>query len=93
MTMGSVTLLGKPIARDDVLAALRQFDSMYPDPNDYDRWLDKRNYHYALRYRGRLYPCKYILSVASGWALTEFSGGEETNSKFCGLCFEVIDKP
>jgi len=91
--MDSVTLLGRPITRDQVLAALRHFDSAYRDTNDYDRWLDKRTYKYALPHAGRLYPCKYILSVASGFDLTEFGGGRQTNSKFEGLGFEVIDKP
>ena len=91
--MDFATLLGKPITRDDVLAALRQFDAEYPDTNDYDGWLDKATYKYALRHAGRLYPCKYILSLASGWDLDRFSGGEQTNSKFRGLGFDVIDKP
>lgn len=91
--MDSVTLLGRPITRDQVLAALRDFDSAYRDTNDYDRWLDKRTYEYALRHAGRLYPCKYILSVASGFDLTKFGGGQQTNSKFQRLGFEVIDKP
>ena len=91
--MDFVTLLGRPITRDQVSAALRHFDSAYRHTNDYDRWLDKRTYKYALRHAGRLYPCKYILSVASGFDLTKFGGGQQTNSKFQRLGFEVIDKP
>ncbi|MGB3905716.1 MAG: hypothetical protein WBB22_12405 [Anaerolineae bacterium] len=95
--MDVVTLLGRPITRDDVVAALRHFDSMYPDTNDYNGWLDKRTYKYALRYavrhERRLYPCKYILSLASGFDVTEFGGGQQTNNKFRRLGFEVIDKP
>ena len=74
MSMDAVILLGTPITRDDVLVALRQFDAEYHDPNDYDRWLDKRNYQYALRHRGRLYPCKHILAEASGFDVTAFGG-------------------
>ena len=91
--MDSVTLLGRAMTREQVLAALSDFDAAYADTNDYDRWLDKRTYKYALRYAGRLYPCKYILSVASGFDLTEFGGGQQTNSKLRRLGFEVIDKP
>jgi len=91
--MDSVTLLGRAITRDQVLAALRDFDSAYRDTNEYDRWLDKRTYKYALRHAGRFYPCKYILSVASGFDVSVFGGGQQTNSKFRRLGFEVIDKP
>jgi len=91
--MDSVTLRGRAITREQVLGALRQFDSAYRDTNDYDGWLDKRTYKYAVRHDGRLYPCKHILSVASGFDLTEFGGGQQTNSKFEGLGFEVVDKP
>ena len=91
--MDLVTLLGSPITRDDVLAALRHFDAEYCETNDYDRWLDKRNYRYALRYRARLYPCKHILAEASGFDVSDFGGGQQTNSKLRRLGFEVIDKP
>jgi len=91
--MDFVTLLGRPVTRDQMLAALKDFDSAYRDTNDYDRWLDKITYKYALRHAGRLYPCKYILSVASGLDVTDFGGGQQTNSKFQRLGFEVIDKP
>jgi hypothetical protein len=91
--MDSVTLLGRTITRDQVLAALRQFDSTYRDTNEYDGWLEKGTYKYALEHAGRLYPCKYILSVASGFDVGAFGGGQQTNSKFVRLGFEVIDKP
>ncbi len=93
VAMDSVTLLGRPITRDDVLASLRRFDAEYRDTNDYDRWLDKGNYRYALRYRERLYPCKYVLAGASGLDVSDFGGGKQTNSKFTALGFDVIEKP
>ena len=93
VTVEVVTLLGKPVTRDDVLAALRRFDAEYRDTNDYDRWLDKGTYKYALQHAGRLYPCKYILSLASGWALDRFGGGQQTNRKLKALGFDVIEKP
>ena len=91
--MDAITLLGTPITRDDVLAALTHFDAEYPDTNDYDRWMDKRNYRYALRCRGRLYPCKHVLAEASGFGVSDFGGGQQTNSKFKSLGFDVIEKP
>jgi len=91
--MGSVTFLRRKVTRQDVLDALNQFDSDYSDTNDYDSWLDKGNYKYAVQHLGRLYPCKYILSLASGFDRRDFNGGEQTNSVFRRLGFEVIDKP
>ncbi len=55
--------------------------------------MDKRKYKYALQHAGRLYPCKYTLSLASGWPLDSFSGGQQTNDKFEDLGFDVIEKP
>jgi hypothetical protein len=60
------TLLGTALTREDVDRALTIFDAAYPDSGDYDNWLVKRNYKYALRRGGRLYPPKKVLSLASG---------------------------
>lgn len=91
--MRSVTFLRKKVTRQHVLDALNRFDNEHPDTNDYDSWLDKGNYKYALEHRARLYPCKYILSLASGFDRRDFGGGEQTNSVFRTLGFEVIYKP
>ena len=91
--MDVVTLLGRPITREKVLRAFRHFDTEYPNTNDYDRWLEKRTYRYAVQQAGHLYPCKYILSLASGFDVSDFGGGQQTNNKFKRLGFKVIDKP
>ena len=83
---------GKIITRENVTQVLNQFDRTYPDSNDYDNWLDSGNYRYALHYNGRRYPCKYILSEASGFSTDSFSGGEQTNRVFRDLGFEVTRK-
>lgn len=90
--MTTVDFKGVTISRDDVLRVLRRFDEDYPDTNAYDNWLDKGNYKYALRYGGKLYPCKYILSQASGLHPRSFSGGEQTNRVFRQLGFEIESK-
>jgi hypothetical protein len=90
--MTVTTFKGERISRDAVLRALRRFDADYPDTNQYDNWLDKGNYKYALSYGGKLYPCKYILSEASGLTTQAFSGGEETNRVLRELGFEVVAK-
>lgn len=90
--MAVTTFKGERISREAVLRALSSFDEDYPDSNQYDDWLDKGNYKYALTYGGKRYPCKYILSQASGLAIRIFSGGEETNRVFRELGFEVVAK-
>ena len=86
------TFLGQRITRQKILDALESFDSQYPDANDYDSWLEKRTYKYAVQYRGKLYPCKFILSLARDCALSDFGAGQ-AKGVFRRLGFEVIDKP
>ena len=84
---------GVVITRHQVLSALRDFDAVYPDDNDYDNWREKKTYIYALKHGDRLYPPKHILSVVSDISTEEFSGGDQTNRVFQQLGFTVIDKP
>ncbi|MFH1084377.1 MAG: hypothetical protein V1772_01255 [Chloroflexota bacterium] len=84
---------GVPVTACDILAAMTAFDAQYSDTNDYDAWLDKETYRYAVRHGDRLYPCKRILSLATGFATSEFGGGDQTNRVFRQLGFPVIGKP
>lgn len=90
--MAPVEFKGERVSRNDVLRVLRRFDEAYPDTNDYDQWLDKANYKFALGYGGKLYPCKYVLSEASGLHTRSFSGGEQTNRVLRDLGFEIVRK-
>ena len=83
----------KTVSAQEILRALEDFEAQYADTNDYDSWLDKRIYKYAVQYADRLYPCKYILSQATGIHTSEFGGGEQTNRVFRDLGFNVINKP
>jgi 5-methylcytosine-specific restriction protein A len=89
----SVIFKGASITAQDILAAMSDFDSQYPDTNDYDSWLDKETYKYAVRHNNKLYPCKHILSQATGIGTSGFSGGKQTNNVFRKLGFHIIDKP
>ncbi len=84
---------GITVTTQDILAAMRHFDTQFSNTNDYDAWLEKENYKYAVRHEGRLYPCKHILSQVTGVDTGDFNGGEQTNSVFRRLGFEVINKP
>lgn len=83
---------GRQILRDDVLKELAKFDEKYSETNNYENWLNDGAYRFALKYGGRLYPPKYILSQITGLPVSEFSGGEETNRIFEELGFTVRDK-
>jgi 5-methylcytosine-specific restriction enzyme A len=85
------TFKGKIVTRQDILDALQEFSTQYPDPDTYDNWLQKGNYIYALRYGEKTYPPKHILSRAARIPTSEFSGGEETNRVFRQLGF-IIEK-
>ncbi len=88
----STTFKGANISRDDVLRAFELFDDLYPATKDYADWLENDAYKYAIRYQGKLYPPKHILSQISGIPTTEFSGGDQTNRVFRQLGFEVGPK-
>lgn len=83
---------GKTVTRSQVLEQLAKYDTDFPNTNDYENWLDDGTYVYALKYDGKLYPPKYILSRASGLPLSDFSGGDNTNDLFEELGFAVRDK-
>lgn len=90
--MSTVEFKGTRLSRDDILRVLQRFDAEYPDTNDYDNWLDRDTYKFALHYGGKRYPCKYILSEASGHDIRSFSGGEQTNRVLERVGFEIARK-
>ncbi len=83
---------GKYVKTNDILTAIHKFDAQYPDSNSYDAWLENETYKYAVQHGGKLYPCKYILSQATGIDTSKFNGGSQTNSVFHRLGFRVIHK-
>ena len=86
------TFLTVTVTRQQILNALHEFARQYPDTNSYENWLDKGTYKYVLRFDGRLYTPKYILSLVTGIPTTDFSGGEQTNRVFRALGFDVENK-
>ena len=90
--MREISFRGKRITQQAILNALEAFASLYPNTNDFEGWLDNDAYHYAIDYKGKLYPPKHILSETTGISTTEFSGGEETNRVFRELGFSIVSK-
>lgn len=84
---------GVSVTYQAVHEALLDFDEKYPNPGDYDQWIDKDGYKYALEFAGRLYPPKHILSVVTGIDVSQFSGGEQTNRIFQELGLVIVEKP
>ena len=84
--------LERTVTRQRILDVLHEFAAQYPDTDSYEGWLQKGTYRYAIRYDGRLYPPKHILSVATGIPTAEFNGGEQTNRVFRQLGFDIENK-
>jgi len=85
---------GVTVTDQDILGAINGFDAQYPhDSNEYDSWLEKKSYKYAIQRNKKLYPPKHILSRATGIDTSEFNGGEQTNRVFRELGFHIINKP
>jgi len=88
-----VLFKGKIVTCQDILAAIHAFDAEYPNTNDFRRWLDKSNYKYVLLHKGKKYPPKHILSMATGTPWQEFGGGvQQTNHVLRELGFRIVDK-
>ena len=89
----SVTFKTVRVSADNIFKAMREFDEQYSDSHDYDGWFSKGNYKYALQHDERFYPVKYILSKATGIASSDFSGGDQANTVFRDLGFQIVPKP
>jgi hypothetical protein len=86
------TFKGRIVSQQDILDALQEFTTEYPQTENYDNWLQKGNYIYVLRYGETVYPPKHILSRATGISALDFSGGDQTNRVFQQLGFMVEKK-
>jgi hypothetical protein len=90
--MDNTTLKGQNVSRDAVLEAMRVFDATFADPNGYDHWLESGIYKYAIRYAGRVYPPKYILSQVTGMPTNELRQSLRIRQVFRALGFVVAEK-
>ncbi len=81
------------VSADDIVDAICEFDKRYTNSHDYDGWYSKDYYKYAVKYGERYYPVKHILSEATGITSSSFSGGEQANTVFRELGFQIVPKP
>ncbi len=86
-------MIPKNISKEDVLSAINKIDKDGIPKN-------RLSVTYNISYKGKVYPPKYVLSLANYFANGEelspsdFGGGEETNSFLRNLGFTVLpNKP
>jgi hypothetical protein len=91
--MAHTEFKGIKVSSNDVLNALEAFDKQYPSSDGFENWFDSENHKFALKHGDKLYPPKFILSQITGVPRNEFSGGQQTNSVFRDLGFDIVDKP
>jgi hypothetical protein len=89
--MKHVAFHGAPVYKNEVVRAIRDFDQMYEDANDYENWLTNHIYKWALIYEDRQYPPKYVLSLATGLPTSSFTS-REARDALTQLGFELRQK-
>ena len=75
--------------RADVVSAIETYRKEYA--SDYAGWQKKAGYKFALIYQGHKYPCKEIISIATGLDKRMFSGGAESNRWLKKRGFEIAE--
>lgn len=76
--------------RANVQAALITFDQQFREAAEWDGWETRANQLYALKWKGKLYPPKKVLSLATDTPVMELHGGKSTNAPLETLGFTVI---
>lgn len=61
--------------RTALLSALEQFDREFRDTEAWKVWESNKAHKYAIQHQGIHYPVKQIISLATGFPTTDFSGG------------------
>ncbi|KPB54265.1 HNH endonuclease [Pseudomonas coronafaciens pv. oryzae] len=71
--------------------ALKKFDKELRSQPDWAAWESNRSHKFAIRAEGKLYPAKKIVSLATGIAVRDFTGGRPTNGYLRARGFEIVD--
>jgi hypothetical protein len=89
------------VTHNSILRSIEHFNNEYPNTNMYPNtkgkkgWIENQNYLYAIEYKGKLYPPKYIMSLATRLPINCIYGGWGTygvNSYLEIKGFKIIDK-
>src|SRR5262249_20875288 len=76
--------------RETILNAMEQFDQELRHSPEWVNWEQKESYKYAIEQNGFHYPIKKIVSIAADTPVSDFSGGDESNSLVEKLGFKVV---
>ncbi|PBQ02703.1 HNH endonuclease [Pseudomonas congelans] len=71
--------------------ALKKFDKELRKHPDWATWESNRSHKFAIRVESQLYPAKKIVSLATGIAVHDFTGGRPTNGYLRARGFEIVD--
>ncbi|KUO51106.1 MAG: hypothetical protein APF76_16565 [Desulfitibacter sp. BRH_c19] len=78
------------VSKEEILKALEEFDLTKRNTPDWIDWDKKKRQKYAILFKNKIYPPKYIVKMATGINVGLFSGGEQTNSYLTKRGFEII---
>lgn len=81
------------VDRSAIELALKAFDRELRFSEAWQGWENKKSQRYAISEGGALYPPKQIVSMATGLAVSDFSGGDATNGYLEERGFEVVPLP
>lgn len=69
----------KAVSKERIDEALLEFDRNVRGSREWLGWETNLAHRYAIDVRGTFYPAKKIVSIATGIAISQFSGGHPTN--------------
>jgi 5-methylcytosine-specific restriction protein A len=70
-----------------------EFDHKLRSKREWQGWENNLAHRYAVHEDGELYPAKKIISLATGIAVGDFSGGHPTNSYLEKRGFTIVELP
>ena len=82
--------LPKTTTREDVIDAMTRFDQEQRTTPAWTNWHESKAQCFAIQHSGQLYPPKMIVALATGCAVSTFSGGTETNTWLARRGFEIV---
>jgi 5-methylcytosine-specific restriction protein A len=83
----------KAVSKERIDKALQEFDRKLRSKRDWQGWENNLAHRYAVHEGGNLYPAKKIVSLATGIAVGDFSGGHPTNSYLKKRGFTIVELP
>jgi 5-methylcytosine-specific restriction protein A len=83
----------KAVSKERIDKAMVEFDRKFRSRREWQGWENNLAHRYAIHAAGELYPAKKIVSLATGIAVGEFSGGRPTNSYLEKRGFTIVELP